>query len=150
MQCHDIFNPNGQRSPKCGVCRHKSGKGGWKNECPGCGVAIGNRSRTCIKCRPGSRTAKDSGSKHTDFYGYVHVKVANPDVWKREHVHVMEQHLGRPLVKGESVHHKNGVRTDNRIENLELWAKPQPSRARATDLLTWAREIVARYGDAPL
>lgn len=53
----------------------------------------------------------------------------------------MEEHLGRVLLPNENVHHKHGDRTDNKIENLELWVKIQPSGQRVSDLI----EYVVRY-----
>src|SRR6266508_2912001 len=58
---------------------------------------------------------------------------------------IMEQVLGRYLLPEENVHHRNGVRDDNRPENLELWSSSQPSGQRAVDKLAWARGIVALY-----
>jgi hypothetical protein len=49
------------------------------------------------------------------------------------------------LLAEESVHHRNGVREDNRPENLELWTRPQPTGIRVSDAVAWAREILDRY-----
>ncbi len=62
-----------------------------------------------------------------------------------QHRRAMEQQLGRELFPDETVHHKNGNRADNRIENLELWSKSQPAGQRVEDKLAWAREMIARY-----
>lgn len=85
--------------------------------------------------------------------GYIRIKDddhpnANAKGWVLEHVKVMSESLGRALLPEETVHHKNGDRADNRIENLELWNSGQPKGQRIEDKVTWAKEILALYDGA--
>lgn len=77
-----------------------------------------------------------------DRYGYV--RCGDSSV----HRLVMAIAINRPFFAKENVHHVNGNRRDNRIQNLELWSRDQPSGQRVSDKVAWAREIIRKYRGA--
>ena len=85
-------------------------------------------------------------TKNGDGYPVRYRRVNGKQTYQFQHRAVMEEKLGRPLLPGENVHHINGVKDDNRPENLELWVTSQPAGQRPSDLVAWAEEIIKRYG----
>jgi len=127
------------RRPSCRSCLNKHNQIMGKPNLCACGnpkTKVAFQCAECAKRKPEWRINKD---------GYVIKTVDGRQI--SQHREVMEQHLGRPLQQHENVHHKNGQRQDNRIENLELWSSSQPSGQRVEDKLAWARWFMAQYGD---
>ncbi len=105
----------------------------------------------CVKCSTQTfNNGNWKGGRSRHKKGYVLIKVSDhPNSvggYVFEHRLVMEDMLGRYLFKHENVHHKNGIRDDNRPDNLELWVTSQPRGQRVEDLVAYAREIIKIYG----
>ena len=141
-ECGRVFRPS-SRHFRCPACRAK--------DLCACGNEKQVKSATCASCRTdvGEANANWKGRCTRHKAGYVMVRAPDhPRASLRyvfEHILVAEELLGRYLVDGESVHHINGVRGDNRPENLELWTRPQPSGIRVSDAINWARQTYDRY-----
>lgn len=112
-------------------------------------------SLTCGVCRP--RPAMEvngawKGGRTRNKAGYVMVRVPNHPRARAnggyvfEHIVVIEEAIGRHLLPDETVHHRNGIKSDNRPDNLELWTSNHPTGVRSQDAVIWATEILTRYG----
>jgi len=128
---------------ECGVIKSVTGsslKSGKSLGCRSCSLTCVLRARARVRT---GRSVTSSGYIFLRSEG--HPKATRSGQYILEHVLVMEQSLRRYLVKGENIHHKNGIRNDNRIENLELWSTSQPCGQRVIDKIKWAEEILETY-----
>ena len=136
LQCNELFEATHSSQKYCSkTCAHMARRVPRKNKtCGTCGISIEKkhpRQKYCsVKCAQTGRirvgsSSKPIGTRSSAANGYIQVKVgkehpsASKQGWMLEHRYVMEQKLGRHLSRKERVHHKNGVRNDNRAENLE-------------------------------
>lgn len=123
----------------CGFCgkdfkaaphRLINSSGGWKRSC-GC-----------------LRAAISQGV--IDKNNYRSIEKVGPNGGKiivLEHRHIVENHIGKKLLPNQNIHHINGLRWDNRIENLEIWDTAQPSGQRPADKLHHSYEMIILYSE---
>ena len=109
--------------------------------------SCGCLNKETLKSRNGENHPLWKGGRFKTEHGYILLlKKDHPNSRKNgrifEHVFVMSEHLGRPLLENETVHHKNGIRDDNRIENLELWTGNHSNGQRVSDIIDWAFEYL--------
>ena len=150
--CGRRFMPS-SRHKDCPRCRYHL----RKSPCPICGRLSSPDYILCKECsrkqQHGEMNGNWKGGEVYETKGYkmiwspLHPKAENrKSKYIFEHTLIMEQHIGRYLKDKEHVHHKNGIKRDNRIENLELWTGNHPTGSRVVDLLEWARSFIKEYG----
>ena len=132
--------------------QQKYSREGHYGQCTSCSKNLGkpsNTSKLCKSCsvrqrfvsKYGNLSNNWKGGRRKNCQGYIivlsrdHPNATRPHYLMLEHRLVMEKALGRYLQPWENVHHKNGIRDDNKIENLELWLRPQISNIRVKDFI---------------
>lgn len=126
--------------------------GSWGNAVVECGFELKKPmiSKQCEKAKSekkrtmrGEKSPVWKGGKYKS-YGYVMLWNQTIQKYEREHRVIMENHIGRKLRKDEDVHHINGIKDDNRLENLKLMTRAEHTKFHMrTDARNRKRKFVA-------
>jgi len=111
------------------------------------------RQRKNASARKGVRTGPQKNriyKRATDRDGYIRLYAGNhPYAGRRkmicEHVMIMELIIGRAILPNECVHHINGIRSDNRIENLQLMSRSSHSKLHGPHVSMKRKRIHGRF-----
>lgn len=141
----------------CGVEKSVAGLSLRKGHTLSCGCLRDERTGAACKRRGGDKHWNWNGGRSVSKKGYARiarsvVEVIYPDAIIRkyhgdvfEHIAAMSHHLKRAMLPGETIHHKNGIRTDNAIGNLELRVGNHGPGQAVDDVVKWATEVLSRY-----